>query len=164
MTNQNCLSGLRCPNCGNEEPLVIGIHTLMRMLDKGSDAHGDAEWNEESSCSCEACQYTGLIRDFRIPPVEGNKIITASELAMITNDLLANDKPAGISSIDYSRFLTDITEAVCKISGGIAGTVSHDEGDGLGHAIAIRPDIRLPPDGGIWANYDTDVDWQQQES
>jgi hypothetical protein len=105
-----------------------------------------------------------MTNQIHIPPVEGNKIITASELAAITNDLLANDKPAGISSIEYGRLLTDIAEAVCKISGGIAGTVSHDEGDGLGHAIAIRPDIRLPPDGGIWANYDTDVDWRQQES
>ncbi len=164
MANENCLSGIRCPNCGSEEPFVITVQTLMRMFDDGSDTHGDVDWNEGSGCSCESCKHAGLIRDFRTPPFEGNKVITAKEMALIINDLLANDKSAGISSIDYSRLLTDIAAAVCRISGGIAGTVSHDEGDGLGHAITIRPDTQLPPDGGVWANYDTDVDWQRQET
>ena len=70
MANENCLSNMCCPNCSSEEPFVIGIHTLMRMFDDGSDVHGNIEWDKESSCSCENCKHSGFVKDFQTTPVE----------------------------------------------------------------------------------------------
>jgi hypothetical protein len=72
MTNDNCLEGIKCPQCGNEDRFFISCTTLAVVTDEGAQAYGDMEWGDESSAVCSEFQKTGPLRDFRrktqLPP------------------------------------------------------------------------------------------------
>jgi hypothetical protein len=68
--NQNCLEGLRCPSCGSYEPFWISCITLALFYDDGVDRCFDYDWNEDSTCSCTSCEFSGTVRDFRVPKKE----------------------------------------------------------------------------------------------
>ena len=66
MANSNCLEGLRCPECGSEEPLKIEVKVMATVYDSGVDeTSGDTEWNETSYCECGECTYHGIVKNFR---------------------------------------------------------------------------------------------------
>jgi hypothetical protein len=48
MTNTNCLEGIRCPDCGNEESFRIAAKTIVTVTDDGIEDHGDMEWDDDS--------------------------------------------------------------------------------------------------------------------
>jgi hypothetical protein len=65
MTNTNCLAGIRCPKCGNEEPFRIEVSTLVLMYDNGSDVcGGDLNFNENSYIECIECGESGIAKQF----------------------------------------------------------------------------------------------------
>lgn len=69
MPNNNCLEGIRCPQCGSEEPFRIVVTTTVLMWDDGTDYDkmgGETEWDEESYCECHACGKYGRVKDFRV--------------------------------------------------------------------------------------------------
>ena len=67
-SNENCLAGMRCPKCGQEEPLSIEVTVTAHVLfhDEGSAdwPQGDMEWDEKSACECPNCRYTATVKDF----------------------------------------------------------------------------------------------------
>lgn len=63
--NTNCLDGMRCPQCGATEPFRIAVTTWYRVFDDGLDNHGDVEWDDASFCTCEACNHTSTVAEFR---------------------------------------------------------------------------------------------------
>lgn len=65
MTNTNCLEGLRCPKCGNEDRFFIIGGAQFEVTDDGSDTVGDHEWDDHSPMSCPECNHEGKVRDFR---------------------------------------------------------------------------------------------------
>ncbi len=66
MSNTNCLSGLRCPKCGNKEPLNIAVTLIMQVYDNGTELeYHDVEWNDDSYCECPNCYYHATIKDFK---------------------------------------------------------------------------------------------------
>lgn len=66
--NENCLAGMRCPNCGSADTLKIEV-TQTKMVvfhDDGSDDNsgGDMEWDNKSACECGKCGHSGTVADF----------------------------------------------------------------------------------------------------
>jgi hypothetical protein len=66
--NSNCLQGMQCPRCNSLEPFVIGITTMLRFYDEGSDDQlGDNEWDQASYCECCKCSFAAGVADFTLP-------------------------------------------------------------------------------------------------
>ena len=78
--NQNCLSGVVCPECGNTDHFVVEVKQLVGLTDDGTDAYDDAvtniacgqgpEWDEDSHTVCVACEHRGKMGDFMPEVVE----------------------------------------------------------------------------------------------
>jgi len=66
MPNKNCLEGLRCPECKQEDVLEIMGTTLFRVVDDGTDSHTDVEWDCNSYTRCPQCNFEGTLKDFNI--------------------------------------------------------------------------------------------------
>lgn len=71
--NTNCLEGMRCPECGNEDKLLILAEVWVAMTDEGSDPfdddlklRGDIDYDNDSSCSCPQCGHEDELRKFWI--------------------------------------------------------------------------------------------------
>lgn len=65
MANDNCLTGLRCPNCHQEDRFFIVGTTQFEVFDDGTEGHGDIEWDEDALATCATCEYQGKLEDFR---------------------------------------------------------------------------------------------------
>jgi len=63
-TNEGCLSGRRCPKCGQFGWFKIAFEGLADVTDEGSDDEGNHEWDEDSFCRCPECGFMGEARDF----------------------------------------------------------------------------------------------------
>jgi hypothetical protein len=67
MTNENCLEGIRCPQCGYEDAFRIEAQITVYVTDDGTeDEGGHYAWDGESPCHCAECDHAGTIKDFRI--------------------------------------------------------------------------------------------------
>jgi len=73
MPNENCLNGMKCPECGSEAPFRIAASSWFKVFDDGTDSHEDVEWDEDSCCECWDCHFSGKVADFRPPTLE-NKV------------------------------------------------------------------------------------------
>ena len=58
--------GLACPDCGGDDALQIVIKAWADISADGTDAEGDHEWDQASSCRCKHCGKTGSVSDFTI--------------------------------------------------------------------------------------------------
>jgi hypothetical protein len=67
MTNENCLAGIRCPQCGNEDRFLITSTILADVTDGGADiADGsDIHWDDASMTHCPDCDMAGPLIHFR---------------------------------------------------------------------------------------------------
>jgi len=79
MTNHNCLEGIACPRCGNDERVIIAVETLATVTDDGAETFGDMEWDDDSFTRCPECDYWGRLAKFRTP-------CEASELTDLTEE------------------------------------------------------------------------------
>lgn len=72
MTNTNCLEGIRCPECGQEDQFKITALITCEVTDDGSEPVGDHDWDDESNTHCPGCGFAGKLRYFRtgsqLPP------------------------------------------------------------------------------------------------
>jgi hypothetical protein len=64
--NSNCLEGMRCPQCGALEPFDIYGPCSVTVRDDGTETVQYVEWNDDYACSCPACEFDGLVQDFKI--------------------------------------------------------------------------------------------------
>ena len=64
--NTNCLEGIRCPECGQDEVFDIVVSTTVRVTDEGFDLaeYSSTEWDEYSSITCPDCEKSGEVADF----------------------------------------------------------------------------------------------------
>ena len=110
MTNTNCLEGIRCPRCSQEDRFFISGCAQFEVTDDGSDAVGDHEWDEGSSTRCPECNLTAPLKDFRegpaLPPDPDGKnndraswagaalakfmVVTGTDLEEAVGDLLTD--------------------------------------------------------------------------
>ena len=65
MPNTNCLEGMRCPKCKQEDTLHIIASVTLEVTDDGSEAIGDQEWDDTNPCHCPECKYKGTVGEFR---------------------------------------------------------------------------------------------------
>lgn len=63
--NENCLEGISCPKCKEEESFHISMRADIQITDEGTDSHEDTEWGPESHISCDACGHEGIVAQFR---------------------------------------------------------------------------------------------------
>ena len=63
--NVNCLEGVRCPKCGQEDTLRIEGRSVFEVIDDGTVSHADVEWCDDSWTLCPACEYEGKLGTFR---------------------------------------------------------------------------------------------------
>jgi len=63
--NENCLEGMRCPECGSYEPFTIHVEAEALMYDNGYKDVCNLEWDDDSYCRCKACGFTGVVMNFR---------------------------------------------------------------------------------------------------
>ncbi len=65
MTNENCLEGIQCPQCGQQDHFLITGVSTFSVYDDGTDGHGDVAWDDEAHTRCPACNYGGSLVLFR---------------------------------------------------------------------------------------------------
>jgi hypothetical protein len=70
MTNENCLQGIKCPHCGNEDRMLIAASILADVTDDGADIAGgsDMHWDDGSLTRCPECGRDGPLKEFRSRP------------------------------------------------------------------------------------------------
>lgn len=66
MANTNCLEGIRCPKCLQEDRFRISGETIFDVNDSGSEADGAHEWGDESYTWCTGCDAEGPLAEFTI--------------------------------------------------------------------------------------------------
>lgn len=62
--NTNCLKGVRCPQCGNQEVFWITATCKAKVTDTGVIDSTAYEWNDDALCRCPLCETTGILSDF----------------------------------------------------------------------------------------------------
>jgi hypothetical protein len=68
---------LKCPKCGKQDSFRIQAQIVIRVMRwvPGTGLPGNmirttanethAEWDEESVCLCDDCDFTGVVKDFK---------------------------------------------------------------------------------------------------
>ena len=88
-----------------------------------------------------------------------SKILTPKEMAEIVTTLLTSTE---IDDADlYKRFLVASGDLITDYCGGVTGCVEVDTIDGW--TVGFSVDDCVPPDGGMFKRYDTDVVWTDGE-
>jgi len=65
--NTNCLKGVKCPKCGQEDTFKIEASCLFTVTDDGTEDEGNGhEWDDTNYCECFDCGYHGTVADFTI--------------------------------------------------------------------------------------------------
>ena len=87
-----------------------------------------------------------------------SKILTDEEMGQIIYD--ATHGADTISDSDaYAHFLEDLGELICDHFGGSPGHVGEPDAD-LGWTCGFIVNDCVPGDGGVFAEFDTDVTWK----
>jgi hypothetical protein len=65
--NTNCLEGVKCPKCGQEDLFKIAASVIGEVCDDGTeDQDGGYEWDQQAFCQCCECDHAGKLADFTI--------------------------------------------------------------------------------------------------
>ena len=82
--NTNCLEGLKCPECGNDERLVIHGTSAFEVYDDGTNRHWDVEWDDRSHAVCpnHDCNFEGQLGEFRTPPIKRPALVLTKDEAL----------------------------------------------------------------------------------
>lgn len=78
--NNNCLAGIRCPKCQQEDNFKIEVVTTLDFTDDGTGDHQDADWGDESTIEC-PCGHSGKGAAFRVEywPIDAEYPIMVGE-------------------------------------------------------------------------------------
>lgn len=61
--NTNCLEGIKCPKCGNEDEFVISVVAHATVTDDGFRKMQGGDWDDDSSIWCR-CGADGTVKTF----------------------------------------------------------------------------------------------------
>ena len=68
--NTNCLEGIACPKCKQEDAFHIEATIMVFVTDDGTDdTSGQYEWDKRSYIRCAECDHAGSINEFTIDPL-----------------------------------------------------------------------------------------------
>lgn len=66
MANTNCLEGVQCPACGQEDRFIILARVAVEVTDDGTeDTGGDYEWDGDAPTTCGGCGRHGPLKTFQ---------------------------------------------------------------------------------------------------
>lgn len=66
MANTNCLAGIQCPKCGEEDHFRVEATAMFNLTDDGTDFPYNVEWSDTSIMICSDCQHVGTVAEFTI--------------------------------------------------------------------------------------------------
>ncbi len=66
MANVNCLLGVMCPKCEQEDRFYITATACWEVCDDGTGEYEDVAWDDDSDCTCAVCGKSGVLKDFRV--------------------------------------------------------------------------------------------------
>ena len=88
-----------------------------------------------------------------------SKMLKQFELSKIIDAMCNGDE---VDDADvYSRFLVRLGDLITDFCGGVTGCASYDAD--CGWLVSFSATDSLPPDGGIFKDYDPDVTWKDGE-
>ena len=64
LPNDNCLTNIACPECGNRDQFRIEMKSVFTLRDDGTYGYEDTDWGQNDYCQCGECQHEGKVRDF----------------------------------------------------------------------------------------------------
>lgn len=64
MANENCLTGMACPECGSLGPYDIAGTALFEVHDDGTEDFESVEWSADSYCRCRKCGLAATVGYF----------------------------------------------------------------------------------------------------
>lgn len=64
--NENCLAGMRCPECKSDGPFWIEGTAMFKLFDDGTDDYEQVELKDDGACKCCDCGHFGTVGDFRV--------------------------------------------------------------------------------------------------
>jgi len=63
---ENCLLGMSCPSCHQNEEFRIEASAIFTVTDDGTDSFTDVTWCAESYVECPECKWTGTVKDLHL--------------------------------------------------------------------------------------------------
>jgi len=128
MTNTNCLEGIKCPACGNEDTFRIEVIAMATVTDDGAEAEGDMQWDETSHAECASCLKHGTLSQFRAQSDAERESRTAAD-ALVPELLAALEQAvAALNTVprfrvpspdtDSYRIASICDRAIAKAKGG----------------------------------------------
>ena len=118
--NTNCLEGVRCPKCQQQDGFYIEALIKVYVTDDGTeDQGGNYIWSESSPCACGDCGHAGPLAEF----TEGGAPVKAAnchhELLAAVEDLLSCSE-LNLDDLENStlKSIEDARAAIAKAEGG----------------------------------------------
>ena len=89
------------------------------------------------------------------------KCLSDADLGDIVWDVTHGNIDTFESATVYTKFLQCLAELVCQFCGGIPGAVNQWEDREYEWSVNIHPSGNVPPDGGVYRDYDTAINWKR---
>jgi Zn ribbon nucleic-acid-binding protein len=71
MSNINCLKGMRCPSCKNQDEILVRARMWVSLNDDGTDPYadstsmcGDVDYDNDADARCPECGHEGALREW----------------------------------------------------------------------------------------------------
>lgn len=68
--NINNLVDMCCPECNQNDRFNIAVEAWASVTDDGTEDFSEVYWDDNSSCVCPDCGFTGKVGDFKKPEDE----------------------------------------------------------------------------------------------
>lgn len=141
MANNNCLSGIRCPICGQEDDFAIEMSVVSHVTDDGVNMLSDrvrdydTDWDDSSYCKCLECGTEGCVGEFRARSFQKMFDTLRYALGAIHDALeVVPEGPQGADLNNAKGALQDLLEAGVRT--GEKGNTYLSSGDGA-HALIV---------------------------
>ena len=103
MANNNCLKGMACPECKQDDRINVAYTATTTVYDDGTEEsgwHSGMEWGDDSVADCPECSFSGYWSDFYKDEDTDREILSVH--AMTDRD--GRPKMIGISPINGVRY------------------------------------------------------------
>lgn len=85
--NENCLEGMRCPNCGWTQSFDVEASCAVTVKDDGTDDARDFEWDDNNWCVCCNCGFNSVVAGFK----KDRYHRTVYQLEVLSRDRISDD-------------------------------------------------------------------------
>ena len=68
--NDNCLKGIRCPKCKQEDEFLIYASSWFEFTDEGASEFWNVDYNGDAPIRCSKCGERGTVAGFTVKEEE----------------------------------------------------------------------------------------------